>query len=584
MPIFELQGPDGASYEVDAPDEASALTAFKKIPAMPTGGLVPSSDTGLVDTAEDVAKSAGSGLAKGVVALPGLPADAMNLADHGWQWLVSKGLEKAGVWTPEQAEKARQPLPGLEDGPTRGILPTGQGMIRAAEKAGVPFHEPQTTAGEYAHTIGEFAPGALLAPGSLVRRGALTLSSALGSETAGQAAEKFAPEYEPYARFGGAILGPGFAAGASRAITPLPVSAERQALVNALRNEGVTDITAGQATGRKGLQYFESEMGGPRAAQMIESQGDQFTRAALRRVGEDAPRATPEVIDNAFTRIGGQFDDLATRNAANLDADFGRQVGDIHREYNQLVPETHRAPIVENTVNDLAVMMSSGQPIDGATYQAMRSRLDRAARGAARDPQLSEALYGLRNSLDDAMERSIATTNPADAGAWREARNQYRNLLVLERAATGAGSDAAEGLISPSHLRNATVNVQGRRNYARGDGDFAELARAGEAVLKPLPNSGTAPRLKAQGVARALTGGIGAMAGATVGGAPGGAIGAALGAIAPEVIGRAAMSTPSQRLLANQLLANAGIGADAQRAALAQALLQSRQLEGQAAR
>lgn len=584
MPVFELQGPDGGSYEIDAPDQASALTAFKKMPAMPKEGLVPPSDSNLVNTAEDVAKSAGSGLAKGAIALPGLPADAMNLADQGWQWLVSKGLEKAGVWTPEQAQKARQPIPGLEGGPTRGVLPTGQGMVQAAEKAGVPFHEPQTTAGEYAETVGEFAPGALLGPGSLARRGALTLASALTSETAGQAARKFAPEYEPYARFGGAILGPAFAAGASRAVTPLPITAERQALADTLRNEGVTDLTAGQITGRKGLQYFEAEMGGPRAAQMAENQGEQFTRAALRRVGEDAPRATPEVIDNAFTRIGGQFDDLAARNTATLDQQFGQQVGDIHREYNQLVPETSRAPIVENTVNDLAVMMANGQPIDGATYQAMRSRLDRAARGAARDPQLSEALYGLRNSLDDAMERSIAATNPGDMEGWRQARNQYRNLLVLERTATGAGSDAAEGLISPSQLRNATVNVQGRRNYARGDGDFAELARAGEALMKPLPNSGTAPRLRAQGIARALSSGTGALLGGSYGGAEGGAIGAALGAIIPQAAGRVAMSTPSQRLLANQLLANAGIGADAQRAALAQALLQSRQVEGQPGR
>jgi hypothetical protein len=109
------------------------------------------------------------------------------------------------------------------------------------------------------------------------------------------------------------------------------------------------------------------------------------------------------------------------------------------------------------------------------------------------------------------MERSIATHNPADAGAWREARNEYRNLLVLEKASTAAGSNAAEGIISPSSLRNATINTQGRRNYARGNGDFADLARAGEAIMKPLPNSGTAPRQYMQHLITALGSGAGGM-------------------------------------------------------------------------
>ena len=42
--------------------------------------------------------------------------------------------------------------------------------------------------------------------------------------------------------------------------------------------------------------------------------------------------------------------------------------------------------------------------------------------------------------------------------------------------------------------KNGDTVTQNRRAYARGQGDFADLARAGEGVMKPLPNSGTAPR------------------------------------------------------------------------------------------
>lgn len=75
----------------------------------------------------------------------------------------------------------------------------------------------------------------------------------------------------------------------------------------------------------------------------------------------------------------------------------------------------------------------------------------------------------MRESLDDAMQRSIAQNNPRDLGGWQQARRQYRNMLVVEKAATGAGENAALGLISPSQLRNATVQ-QGRRAFARGLG------------------------------------------------------------------------------------------------------------------
>ncbi|RWI44137.1 MAG: hypothetical protein EOQ93_31450, partial [Mesorhizobium sp.] len=46
MPVFELQGPDGATYEIDAPDENAAFNAFKAVGSKPAaqanaGGLEP---------------------------------------------------------------------------------------------------------------------------------------------------------------------------------------------------------------------------------------------------------------------------------------------------------------------------------------------------------------------------------------------------------------------------------------------------------------------------------------------------------------------------------------------------------------
>ena len=136
------------------------------------------------------------------------------------------------------------------------------------------------------------------------------------------------------------------------------------------------------------------------------------------------------------------------------------------------------------------------------------------------------------------MDRSIAKYNPSDAGLWRDARNTYRNLMVVEQAATGAGEGAASGLISPAKLRQATLSKHGRRNYARGKGDFAELARAGEVAMTPLPNSGTASRISARNLGVSLSSGVGGASGFALGGAPGAAIGTAVGYGAPFAAGR----------------------------------------------
>ena len=337
-----------------------------------------------------------------------------------------------------------------------------------------------------------------------------------------------------------------------RAVSPMAVNAERQAAANVLRNEGV-DLSAGQITGSKGLRYAESEIGGRAAEDLMDRQGEQFTSAALRRTGENAQRATPEVIDRAFNRIGQQFDGLAARNQIIPDQRLAGDLQNTVSEYTSLVPEAMRAPVVQNVAQNIVDTMNRG-PIAGDAYQAIRSRLERAARTSRADPQLSDALRGMRESLDDAMQRSIAQNNPRDLGGWQQARRQYRNMLVVEKAATGAGENAALGLISPSQLRNATVQ-QGRRAFARGQGDFAELARAGEALMKPMPQSGTAPRLRAQNLGAMIPAILGGGAGAGVGGPVGAMAGAAAGAALPRGVGALMMSPVGQRYLTNQLLA-----------------------------
>lgn len=337
---------------------------------------------------------------------------------------------------------------------------------------------------------------------------------------------------------------------AQKIVSPFATSSERTALANALEREGI-DLSAGQKTGSRGLRYAESEIGGRAAEDLMERQGEQFTAAALRRAGVDASRATPDVIDDAFNQIGQRFDELAARNTLQPDRQLVNDMFVTFNNYGRMVPESKRIPAVKDITNDIIKATRRG-PLAGDVYQPLRSRLETMARKTS-DLDAREAFRGLKDALDDAMERSIAKNNPADAGLWQQVRNQYRNMLVLEKAATGAGENAALGLISPSQLRNAAVQ-QGRRAYARGKGDFAELARAGEAIMKPLPQSGTAPRLRAQNLGAGIASLIGAATGAATGGPIGAMAGMAAGAALPKAVGSLMMSKAGQRYLANQIL------------------------------
>ncbi|HEY8343318.1 MAG TPA: hypothetical protein VIK75_10070 [Calditerricola sp.] len=363
----------------------------------------------------------------------------------------------------------------------------------------------------------------------------------------------------PYAVAGAAGLG-------RRAVTPFAMSPERVAAAETLRREGVP-LTAGQITGSRGLRFAESELGGNRAADLMGKQEDAFTAAVLRRAGIDSNRATPEVIDEAFRSIGRQFDDLAANSQIVPDQEMAVGLRDVLDSYTQTVPESLRAPIVENVARDIVDAASRG-PVSGEMYKNLTSRLARAARGAS-NPDLRQALYGIREVLDDAMERSMAAVDPAMVGAWRNAREQYRNLLAIEQAATRAGEKAAEGIITPANIRNAAVN-QGRRAYARGQGDFADLARSGSMLMAPLPDSGTAGRLNAQNLGAGITSILGAGAGASAGGPIGAAMGAAVGAGVPRVAGALLLSRPMQAYLSNQLLSE---GLSPQARAVAAALL-----------
>lgn len=528
----------------DVPD-LKPVDRFKAM--LESGQLKPvNSDTGLGGVGQQFQK----GLVQGVGGIVSTPA-------RGGQFLAEKATQGIDALLGlEHQPMPAEPQPMWRD----------PGAVGDAIGNSTGIGDAQTRPEKYANTVGQFIPGLLmgspkagLVPPNITPQVGTAITAGLGSEAAGQATE--GSKWEPYARLAGALGGGTLPSMVSRLVTPFPMDAARKKIVDALKKEGI-DLTAGQETGSKALRYAESELGGGKAAQIMEQQGEQFTSAALKKAGISASRATPDVVNDAFETLGKQFDDLASKSAVPFDKNL--QDGLLSAVDDYQANAASVAPAAERYMNRAAELASqNGGVLSGEAYKNLRSEIGKAIRKSS-DGDLKGTLREMQDVLDDAVERNLSG---ALLDQWKDVRGKYRNLMVIEKAATGAGDNAAQGLISPSQLRNATVQAQGRRNYARGKGDFADLARAGEATMKPLPDSGTASRT----AVRSLGTGIPAVLGGILGGGASGGnpmgqiVGALLGAGAPYAAGRAILSGPGRKYLTNQLLATPKLTA-AQRA------------------
>ena len=284
----------------------------------------------------------------------------------------------------------------------------------------------------------------------------------------------------------------------------------------------------------------------------METQAEAFTKAALKTTGTDATRATPEVMKATADRIGSVFDDVVKGVDVTPDPQAVTALSQAVDTYKSLAPTSGQAPLIGNILKDTVKAARGGNTIPAATLKVWRSNLSKLTVSA--DDATRAAAVEALEAVDDMMATALNTAGRADDVArLAEARMQWRNFLAVQRAATGAGEGAAAGLVSPSALRNSVVG-QGRSGYAQGTrGDIAELARAGEAVMKKLPTSGTAENIRAM-LPSGVWGGIGAGGGAMTGNPMLAMAGAAVGTMVPGALGALRMSGPMQAYLANQLV------------------------------
>jgi hypothetical protein len=419
--------------------------------------------------AMDFAKSTGVGVGKGAIGLGGMVGDVREL--------ITKGAGAVGI-SPETTKKAitfANPLLG----PVVANAPTSADIQGKIEGVTGEFYKPQYTTGEYGQTIGEMLPASLLGPagGARVAAGNVAKYAVLPgitSETAGQLAQKYAPDYETAARTGTAIVTGGTAAALSRPgsasralqgqlpdfVTPAHVQ-RAEALIQAAQQRGITltwPEALSQVTGRPVLTGMQRTVEGAAASrpQMQAVMGERpqqigtAGQAAFGKVGPVSPNPSmigPQVGAAAEHVIGRV--NAAINTATRPSYDAARQT---------LVPQNVHAAMMADPLFEQALNAVRNDPARNSFIRGLSDR--------------STIVYdAVKQEL---AERSTNALNPAQPGASRTVSAATGSLSGDVRDIAVAADRAAMG------LRPGGPGV-GNLEHA-----LAEQARLREQFLEPL--------------------------------------------------------------------------------------------------
>lgn len=489
--------------------------------------------------------------------------DSLSSAAGAVPDLVADGMRYVGLPAPREGYYA--------DNIRQGVRTVGEIMSDPVTRITGKFGPPQMREGDkvaYGAGKGAGTAASMIMPAAALSKAAgLTGKVAKAVKTqpvmqtvaAGTGGAVTEATQDPWAGLAAALAVPIGVGTVGRVVSPIKnsLNANERMLAQSAERMGIP-LTAGQKTGSRPLQAVESSF-----TQMPFTSGSQqaiygnqktaFNREVLRHAGINADNASPAVMSHAYDDIGREFDDLV-KQTGDIVADKS-VVDDVlatGREYFQTLRTDVRAPFksIINDIEKLGAAVDQGKVfIDAKVYQRIASKLRRMERGATNDPGYREALGSVREAFDDLMERNAG---PQIAAAWRDVRNRYRNLKIIDDAVSGgSAADRSAGDIPLAALTSA-VRRSDKAGYSRGRGDLNEIARLGDFLAPRIPNSGTAERSMIMGALRGAPV-TGAAGGVLAGGDPFIAGGSALAAYGlPPAIQRIMNSGVGQRYLTNQ--------------------------------
>ena len=428
------------------------------------------------------------GLSKSELFLKGLKASGETTMTGIGQVLdpLTQQLEKAFPKVSKAAEKLG--LPSAKE-----VAANREAEILAQREVNKPLLE--TTPGMLGNVAGELGQ-AIALPGGTIGKAALT-GAAMGATQPTLPEESKAFNIASGAALGGA--GQGAVNAIGRIAQPIVknLSEIGQKSVQVLKDAGVP-LDAAQATGSKVMQFAkritsDNPFTGAENQAFSHVQNNAYTKAISKTMGEDAEHITPEIIQNAKTRLGENYDQLFERNGVRITRNFSNELFDLKNEAERILPKGEHA--VTNIVNDIIDKSKANMGhLEGKQYQAFKRQLDALEKQGG----LSAHYAGeLKDKLLEGLSNTVQKFGKeGDIALLKTTNKQYGNMKKIEDIAL---KDAEEGHVSPSLLYNSLTTKNKRNAFYQDDPELAKLAQAGKAILPEKgPNSGTAKRLAAQ--------------------------------------------------------------------------------------
>lgn len=402
-------------------------------------------------TLSDIGHSALSGIRTGIESLAGGIGDVNKLSSEGISYLAGK--MGASPETQAAIEKYGRFLS------PSGALPTTGEINNIGNMAfGTPY-QPKTTAGEYADTIGQFAPAAALGPGGLARKAAMAVVPGVASETAGQATE--GSPVEPYARLAGALAGGGLAAG--------------------LKGPSIVKQAAKEAPTAETLKSQTNQLYGVMRKAGIKYDANAYGNAVL-GMANDLKKAgfRPSIAGPAFNLV----DDLAkdVGMSPNFDDLNGlvQQVGQAARDAAKN-PETQGLAKAYGIIRDHLDDLERNAPF--ASTQAVSRDTLNQARDAARS-------LALKNIKNRALQSILDNADTYQSGTEAGIRNGIGNLLRSRRGVQLFKGQERQALLDVAQGRKA-LRTLGRFGFdlEKLSGNATLIPTAGIAAVTGLTGS-----------------------------------------------------------------------------------------------
>lgn len=318
-------------------------------------------------------------------------------------------------------------------------------------------------------------------------------------------------------------------AGASRSPA---VVAERQALANALRAEGIEPSAAMLTNSGRALATAVPENSS--VIGMREGVDRVLTDKVAQGLGVQGWKGAidTDLLNAARPVIGHALDD-ATNIAVTLPGPLAGDVAAIVKSTNNpLTKGIATDSTVRQAAANIAEAAEKGAPVSGRMLQELASELKAVAQSttaSATEKKTAGQLVGKVNkALTDAM-------TPEQAASFAQANKQWSNLKAAEKMVSLSNDT---GAVSPRQMLQAVKTGRFKNAFLRDEAPFQELATIAGEALGPANGRGLGDVL-----ARSLHVGDGAVTAATVLEPVSGLTAMALKKLGEKAVGKAVTST-----------------------------------------